>query len=138
MGQGKTVQVRRAEAPLYLDKATQFLEEARSGLEASRYDATLLNAIHAAINASDAVTVALAGIRSSDPDHQRASDLLEQVIGGHTHGRERSRQLRSLLSRKNAVEYETRKATARDARDGVERADRLVGWAREIVAKARL
>ena len=137
MAQGKTVQVRRAEAPLYLDKATQFLEEARSGLEASRYDATLLNAIHAAINASDAVTVALAGIRSSDPDHQRAPDLLEQVVGAGTHGRERSRQLRSLLSRKNAVEYETRKATARDARDGVERADRLVGWARELVAKAR-
>jgi HEPN domain-containing protein len=138
MAQGKTAQVRRAKAPLYLEKATQFLDEARSGLEANRNDAALLNAIHAAINASDAVTVALAGIRSSDPDHQRAADLLEQVVSGDAQGHERARQLRSLLSRKNAVEYEARKASAKDARYGVERADRLVGWAKEIVAKARL
>lgn len=138
MAQGKTAQVRRAEAPLYLEKAVQFLEEARSGLEANRNDAALLNAIHAAINASDAVTVALGGIRSSDPDHQRAADLLEQVVAGDTQGRDRARQLRSLLARKNAVEYETRKASAKDARDGVDRADRLVGWAKEIVTRARL
>ena len=138
MAHRKTTQVRRADAPLYLHKAVQFLEEARSGLEAGRNDAALLNAIHAAINASDAATVALAGIRSSDPDHQRAADLLEQVVGGDAQSRERARQLRSLLSRKNAVEYEARKANAKDARDGVERADRLVGWAKEIVTKARL
>lgn len=138
MARGKTAQTRRVEATLYFDKAVQFLEQARSGVEAGRNDATLLDAIHAAISAADAVTIALAGVRSSDPDHQRAADLLEEVAGGGSEARERARQLRALLARKNAVEYESRKATTKDARDGVERASRIVEWAREIVTKARL
>lgn len=138
MARGKTAQVRRSGSRLYLEKAAEFLEEARSGLEANRYDAALLNAIHAAINAADAATVALAGVRSSDPDHQRAADLLEEALAGDAKSRERVRQLRSLVSRKNAVEYETRKASAKDARDGVERARRLVAWAQDVVGKARL
>ena len=138
MARGKTVQTRRAEAALYLDKAIQFLDQARAGLEAGRNDASLLDAIHAAISGADAATVALAGVRSTDPDHQRAADLLEDVGGGGSEVRERARQLRALLARKNAVEYETRKATAKEARDGVERAGRVVEWARQVLAKARL
>ena len=138
MAKGKTAQVRRGEAKLYLDKAVQFVEQARSGLDSGRYDAALLDAIHAAISGTDAATVALAGVRSADPDHQRAADLLEEVAGSAPEGRERVRQLRALLARKNTVEYESRKATAKDARDAVERAGRVVDWARGIVVKARL
>jgi HEPN domain-containing protein len=138
MAKGKTAEVRRGEARLYLEKAVQFLEQARSGLEASRYDAVLLDAIHAAISGTDSVTVALGGVRSTDPDHQRAADLLEQVAAAAPEIRERARQLRALLARKNAVEYESRKASAKDARDGVERAGRIVEWAREVLLKARL
>ncbi len=138
MAKGKTAQVRRGEAQLYLDKAVQFIEQARSGLDSGRYDAVLLDAIHAAISSTDAATVALAGVRSADPDHQRAADLLEEVAASAPEGRERVRQLRSLLARKNAVEYESRKASAKDARDGVERAGRIVDWAKDVVAKARL
>jgi len=36
------------------------------------------------------------------------------------------------------VEYESRKASAKDARDSVERAGRIVDWAKDVVAKARL
>lgn len=138
MAKGKTSQVRRGEARLYLDKAVQFIEQARAGLAADRNDAALLDAIHAAISGTDAATVALAGVRSTDPDHQRAADLLEEVASSAPYGRERARQLRALLARKNTVEYESRKASARDARDGVERAGRIVDWAEEVVAKARL
>ena len=136
MPKGKTAQVRRGEARLYLEKAIQFLEQARSGLDANRNDATLLDAIHAAISAADASTIALGGVRSTDPDHQRVADLLEEIAGSE--GRERARQLRGLLARKNSVEYESKKASAKDARDGVERAGRIVEWARELLANARL
>lgn len=136
MAKGKTAQVRRGQARLYLEKAFQFLEQARSGLDAHRDDASLLNAIHAAISAADAATIALGAVRSTDPDHQRAADLLEDTAGSE--GRARARQLRLLLGRKNAVEYESKKASAKDARDGVERAGRIVGWAEEVLAKARL
>ncbi|MGA8924214.1 MAG: HEPN domain-containing protein, partial [Candidatus Dormiibacterota bacterium] len=130
--------VRRGEARLYLDKAIQFIEQARSGLDADRNDAALLDAIHAAISGTDAATIALAGVRSTDPDHQRAADLLAEVAGSAPENRERVRQLRTLLARKNTVEYESRKASVKDARDGVERASRIVDWAKEVLAKARL
>ena len=138
MAKGKTTQVRRGEARLYLDKADQFVEQARFGLDAGRNDAALLDAIHAAISGTDAVTIALAGVRSSDPDHQRAADLLEEVAGSAPEVRERARQLRALLARKNTVEYESRKASAREARDGVERAGRIVDWAKGVLQNARL
>ena len=135
---GKTTQVRRGEARLYLDKADQFVEQARFGLDAGRNDAALLDAIHAAISGTDAVTTALAGVRSSDPDHQRAADLLEEVAGSAPEVRERARQLRALLARKNTVEYESRKASAREAREGVDRAGRIVDWAKGVLENARL
>lgn len=138
MAKRKTAQIRRGEARLYLDKAVQFIEQARAGLDADRNDAALLDAIHAAISGTDAATVALAGVRSTDPDHQRAADLLDEVAESTPEGRARARQLRALLARKNTVEYESRKASAKDARDGVERAGRIVDWAKEILARARL
>ena len=138
MAKGKTTQVRRGEARLYLDKADQFVEQARFGLDAGRNDAALLDAIHAAISGTDAVTTALAGVRSSDPDHQRAADLLEEVAGSAPEVRERARQLRALLARKNTVEYQSRKASAREAREGVERAGRIVDWAKGVLENARL
>ncbi len=138
MARGKTAAVRRGEARLYLGKADQFLEQARVALDARRYDAALLNAIHAAISGTDAVTVALAGRRSTDPDHQRSVDLLEESATSAPEIRERSRQVRALLAQKNTVEYESRPASARDARGGVERASRLVEWAREMLVTARL
>ena len=111
----KTVSVLRAESALYLAKAQQFVEEARTAHDASRDDAALLNAIHAAISALDAVTAALAGLRSADPDHQRAVDLLEEVASGSEEIKTRVRQTRQLLAKKNMVEYESRRATARRA-----------------------
>ena len=138
MAKGKTTQVRRGEARLYLDKADQFVEQARFGLDAGRNDAALLDAIHAAISGTDAVTIALAGVRSSDPDHQRAADLLEEVAGSAPEVSERARQLRALLARKNTVEYQSRKASAREAREGVDRAGRIVDWAKGVLENARL
>jgi HEPN domain-containing protein len=138
MAKGKTAQARRGEAKLYLDKAVQFIEQARAGLDAGRNDAALLDAIHAAISGTDAATIALAGVRSTDPDHRRAADLLEEVAGSAPEGRERARQLRALLTRKNTVEYESRRASVKDARDGVERSGRIVDWAKEVLAKARI
>lgn len=134
----KTATVARAEGRLYLDKAEQFLAEAVSAQAAVRWDAALLNAIHASISAADAVTAVLAGRRSTDPDHQRAADLLEQVAGPDPAIKERVRQLRALLSQKNLVEYESRRATPREAKDAVMRAQRLVDWASEVVQRARL
>jgi HEPN domain-containing protein len=135
---GKAIITPRAEAKLYLAKAAQFLEEARSAAAHSRHDASMLNAIHAAISGADAVTVALAGRRSADPDHQRAVDLLEEVAGQSAPIRARARQLSMLLAKKNVVEYEARRATQKEMAEALERASRIIGWARDTVQQARL
>jgi len=136
--QTKTLLTSRSEASLYLAKAEQFVEEARVATDNSRHDAGMLNSIHAAISAADAVTVALAGRRSTDPDHQRAADLLEEVGANSESIAERVKQLRALLSKKNQVEYESRRATAKEAADSVRRAGRIVEWAGTTVRQARL
>jgi uncharacterized membrane protein len=128
----------RAEARLYLAKAEEFIQVGRQASEAHHHDATLLNAVHGVISATDSVTVALARRRSTDADHQRAADLLEEVAGGSSDLRTHVRQLRDLLAKKNVAEYESRRATAREAADALRRAERFVQWAREIVERARL
>jgi HEPN domain-containing protein len=133
----KAVLVSRSEAGLYVGKAQQFATEARVALEEGRYDAALLSAVHAAISAGDAITTALAGRRSTDPDHQRAVDLLEEVLGSDEPDRP-IRQVRLLLAKKNVVEYESRRATAKEAQEGVTRARRVVAWAEKVVRDARV
>lgn len=128
----------RSEARLYLAKATQFSAEAVAALKSSRNDAAMLNAVHAAISATDAVCVALAGRRSADPDHQRAVDLLQEIGGGSRGIAGNVRQLRMLLAKKNVVEYESRRATAKEASETVTRAERFVAWANQTIGDAHL
>ena len=135
---GKTSEAARGESRHYVAKAEEFLEEARAAAGAGRHDAALLNAMHAGIAASDAVTVALAGRRSADPDHQRAVDLLREVAGASEEVRARARQVSALLGKKNIGEYGSRRATRREAADAVERAARVVEWSRTVVDRARV
>jgi HEPN domain-containing protein len=135
---GKTVSEARPRAKDLSAKAREFLEEAGQALAESRFDAAVLNAVHAGISAADAVCVALAGLRSADPDHQRAVDLLGEVASASPEVAAKARQLRQLLRRKNIVEYESRRATSTEARDAVNRAQRLVEWAAEQVRAAKL
>src|SRR3989442_6172862 len=133
----KAVSASGGEASLYLGKAEQFVEAAQFALKTSRHDAEMLNAIHAEFSAADPVAVALSGRRASDPDHQRAVDLLEEIGGKSESVTASVRQLRALLARKNQVEYESRRATSREATDAVARAVRIVEWASETVGRAK-
>jgi HEPN domain len=136
--QAKTVPTSRGEASLYIAKAQQFLEEAQLAVKSARHDAAMLNSVHAAISATDAITVALSGRRSADADHQRAADLLEEIAGSSESMTTSVKQLRALLGRKNQVEYESRRTKAIEAADAVARAQRFVEWAVETVRRAKL
>ena len=138
MARTKRVRSDRAEAPAYLAKATEFLDEARAAQVAERWDAAMLTAIHAGINAVDASTIALSGQRSTDPDHLRAVDLLEETAPTSQEVKTQAAQLRRLLSQKNTVEYESRRSRRGEATEAVKRAERLVAWATKVVRDARL
>jgi hypothetical protein len=135
---GKRLAIARREAHSHLEKAREFLASATTSAALAHHDAALLGSIHAAISAADAVAIALAGVRSADPDHQRAADLLLEVGRGSKDVEGHARQLRQLLMKKNIVEYESRRATAAEAADGVKRATRLCEWAADVVAAARV
>jgi HEPN domain-containing protein len=137
MPRAKRASVDRRHARAYLDKAEQFLRAADRAAAGSDHDAAMLNAIHAAISASDAVVVSLAGVRSTDPDHQRAVDLLEEVAGTSREIRAEANQLRRLLARKHLVEYESRRAKPSESAEALRRASRFVAWARSVVLADR-
>ena len=134
----KIVKTPRSAGRLYLAKAQQFCAEAKSASMNSRHDAAMLNAVHAAISAADAICVALGGRRSSDADHQRAADLLQEIGGRSSDIAIQVRRLRELLAKKNVVEYESRQATAKEATSAVQKAERFVAWADKSIAAARL
>lgn len=128
---GKVVEVARREGKAYLRKAREFLDLAELALERQRYDAAMLTSIHAGISAADALTSALAGIRSADPNHQKAADLVEEVVGKSFSSQLRS--LRLLIGKKNIVEYQPGPATAKEAQDTLKRATRFVAWVEQQV-----
>jgi hypothetical protein len=43
-----------------------------------------------------------------------------------------------ILAKKNAVEYESRRATAKEASETVKRAERFVTWANQTIEDAHL
>jgi HEPN domain-containing protein len=43
-----------------------------------------------------------------------------------------------LIEKKNSVEYEGRRASASEATQAVERAERIVTWARDVVTEGRV
>ncbi|MCX6814140.1 MAG: hypothetical protein NTY20_00600 [Candidatus Aenigmarchaeota archaeon] len=61
----------KEEAKNYLKKAEEFLEESKDAMIKSRFNASGFNAIQSIINANDALTIYIAGIRASK-DHRDA------------------------------------------------------------------
>ncbi|MDQ2914917.1 MAG: hypothetical protein M3T56_16945 [Chloroflexota bacterium] len=138
MASPKTHGVEKAKARSYLAKANEFLAASKTAAANGQDDAALLLAVHSGIGACDAVTIALASLRSADPDHLRAADLLETIAARADEIHGRANQLRSLLKMKNLVEYEDNRASAAQAQDGTKRAARLAEWAGTQLARARV
>lgn len=78
------------------------------------------------------------GTRKCTDSHERAGDLLEEVGGHAREFTEAAKQLRLLAAQKNAIEYENKRATRKDAEAGVRRCENLVGWTTNMLAAARL
>ncbi len=125
------------QAPGYVRKGREFAAAAKHQLDAEKFDAALLCAVHAAISACDSVCVALGGVRSTDSEHNAAIHLLESMAPNSAEFRHKAGQLRSLLALKNRIAYESKAAKRKEAQDGVARCERLVEWAVEVPIKAK-
>lgn len=123
----------RNHAKSLLQKADEYLASAEADLVAQRYTAAAGDAIHAGINAKDAIVTALTGTTRKGKDHATAAKDLRQTLGNRPEAAAGERALRELIAAKSDVEYGTRLITAAEAEPLVRRARALVQLALEIV-----
>jgi HEPN domain-containing protein len=130
----RTRPVTGPQARAYVTKATEYAEAAASEFEAKRYIAATSLAIHAAINAADAVCGARVGQRAAGEDHDHVLTLLKQA---GPDGANIEKELRRILPLKTRTEYESDDVAPGVASKAVERAQRCVATAQAVVASSR-
>jgi hypothetical protein len=131
--QARTRNVSAAQARSYLSKAEEYLAAAENELVEERGIAATSLAIHAAINAADAVCGVRLGKRAAGQDHDRAGELLEEA---GRDGAALGKDLRRLLPMKTKAEYDPDGISLSAASKAVERAQRCVTVARRVVSSA--
>lgn len=131
----RTRPVSAAQVRAYAGKAQEYVDAAADAIEAERYIAATSLAIHAAINAADAVCGARLGERAAGEAHDQVLALL------HTAGKDGlavEKELRRLLPLKTKTEYEPDDVAAGVAVKAVERGQRCVAVARSIASQVGL
>lgn len=130
----RTKPVSSAQVRAYAGKADEFADAAASEVLAGRHIAATSLAIHAGINAADAVCGARLGERAAGDDHDQVLSLLRQA---GPDGAKVEKELRRLLPLKTKTEYEPDDVAPRVARQAVERAQRCAQVARAVAAALR-
>jgi len=127
----RTKPVSGAQVRAYAGKAEEYADAAASEIEAGRYIAATSLAIHAGINAADAVCGARLGERAAGEDHDQVLTLLRQA---GPDGTKVEKELRRLLPLKTKAEYEPDDVAPGVAIKALERAQRCVAVARTVAA----
>lgn len=117
----------------YVAKSEEFVEAAADEFRSQRYIASTSLAIHAAINAADAVCGARIGRRAAGQDHYEVLSLLQEAGAD---GVSLARDLQRLLPLKTRVEYEPDAIAQGVANKTLERAQRCVAVARAVSFKS--
>lgn len=117
-----------SKAKNYLRKADDSLYMARVAIREGKYDNAVMSAVHSAINALDALTTLHLGKRASGAH----TDVLSLIKGIFTSAeyQDIQKQFTSLMSKKNASEYQPDLMEEDDA-------EKSVKWAERIVAKVK-
>jgi len=123
--------VSAAQVQSYPAKAEESLAAAENELDVKRGIAVTSLAIHAAINAADAVCGVRLGKRAAGQDHDRAGELLKDA---GRDGVELGKDLRRLLPMKTKAEYDPDDIPLPAASKAVGRAQRCVAVGRRVVA----
>ena len=108
----------------YLTKAENSLRMARIALEEGAYDNAVMSCVHSAINSLDALTTSYLGKRSSG-SHTDVIILVKGILAGKEHS-DIAKQFASLMSLKNASEYQPDLMKKGDAEKSVLQAERIL------------
>lgn len=130
------VQVRKVEKDLskvFLDKTTEFFYVMKYAQGQSLWNATGLNGIHCAISVCDALTCFYLGERAAGERHEDVVVMLRKIEIKDIESK--IKQILSILSVKNLVEYEARDFRKSDALKITIQVERLYTWAKEFLPK---
>jgi len=133
MNLGRCKAVDRSVADKYRRVAASFVESARTLADLADEEdhfgnAIAIVAVHAAIAWSDAVSIAYAGMKSTDGDHVRAADLLQDSLGARTDA-QALRSLRSVLQKKDMIAYGGDYYRVSEARALLAKVEAFCAWA---------
>jgi len=112
----------------YLKKAEGSLSIAKIAITKGAYDNAVMSAVHSAINALDALTTSYLGKRASG-SHTDAMSLVKGIFNAGEY-QDLQKQYSSLISMKNASEYQADLMTREDA-------EKAVKWAERIINKVK-
>ena len=76
----RTRSVNRSKYRNYLLKSEEFLVTANDAFERARYNASVLNSVHAIISAADALLVFVKGFRYAGTRHEEAVELFSSIF----------------------------------------------------------
>ncbi len=131
-GRPRTRPVTPHQALQFATKAEEFLRTAEQALAERWYSPAAGNAVHAGINACDAILGLRVGERAAGQDHD---EVVRMVAALPQIGADAANRLRRLLSVKTRAEYDPTPVSATDATQACERARVLVELAQRIVAE---
>lgn len=124
-----TKPVDRKKSQNYLTKAENLLDVSRYALSQKKYDAAVINAVHSAINALDALTTHEKGLRASG-EHGEVLLLIKGIIPANEYD-DIKKQFSSLRDLKNTAEYQPDFVNPEEAKNSIK-------WADRILAKVRI
>jgi hypothetical protein len=133
--QGRRKTVDRHQAAKYRTVASALLRSAQDlgelAAEDARYgNAIAVIAIHAAIADNDSLTIAYAGFKSTEGEHEKAPEALIAALRNPPP--DSVQLLRAVVKKKDAVSYQGEYQTMRDAASILRRAEQFCAWAEEI------
>lgn len=126
--------VSKAEYKGYFKKAEEFYATMQDCLLNGRWTSAALEAIHAAICANDALTIFAKGIKCSSPRHEDTVTLL-QGIAELNDVKPGAIHLLCIIKKKNAVEYDRKSFTQKEAEEIARHTERFFDWVRSILPK---
>jgi len=123
---------RLPQARAFLQKAKEYLAVAEDSLAQGRLTAAAGNAIHAGINAKDAMVIAVTGSTGKNKDHLQAVKELRTALEGKPDAALYEKALRELIGAKSDVEYGAFMIGEAKAKALVRRAQTLVDAATKL------
>jgi len=131
----RTRSIDRSKYKNYLTKSEEFLDTANDALERARYNASVLNAVHAIISAADALLVFVKGFRYAGTRHEEAVELFRSIFPGDREHDKNVSRFGTILSIKNKAEYLEVLLSSKDATDALRDATRFLSYVKSKLPK---